>query len=135
MRWRDCALIKSANVTIMVSDLKRAIHFYVDTLGLTLQYEVPGHWAQVEAPGLTIGLHPAGEHGPRPGTSGSLSIGFEVQDLETAMETLQSQGIVFASVLDDKATRIAHFSDPDGHTLYLVEVKPEAWSSAEGAEK
>jgi catechol 2,3-dioxygenase-like lactoylglutathione lyase family enzyme len=118
-------LFKNSNVTVMVSDLNRAIQFYIGTLGLSLQYEVQGHWAQVEAPGLTIGLHPAGEHGPRPGKSESLSIGFEVHNLEAAMDTLKSRGVAFAHVMEDKATRLAYFSDPDGNPLYLVEVKRE----------
>jgi len=29
--------IKEANVTVMVTDMKRAIHFYVDVLGLELK--------------------------------------------------------------------------------------------------
>jgi catechol 2,3-dioxygenase-like lactoylglutathione lyase family enzyme len=129
MREREATgLYKNGNVTVMVADLKRAVKFYVETLGLKLQYEVPGHWAQVEAPGLTIGLHPAGEHGPRPGKSESLSIGFEVEDLMEAMRTLQSRGVNFGHVSEDKATRIAYFSDPDGNALYLVEVKTGAWS-------
>jgi predicted enzyme related to lactoylglutathione lyase len=44
------------------------------------------------------------------------------------MDTLQSRGVVFAPVVDDKATRIASFSDPDGNSLYLVEVKAQAWT-------
>jgi catechol 2,3-dioxygenase-like lactoylglutathione lyase family enzyme len=123
-------LYKNGNVTVMVTDLKQAIKFYVETLGLKLQYEVPGHWAQVEAPGLTIGLHPAGEHGPQPGKSESLSIGLEVEDLMAATKTLQSRGVIFGPVTEDKATRIAYFSDPDGNALYLVEVKAGAWSPA-----
>jgi predicted enzyme related to lactoylglutathione lyase len=119
-------LFKSGNVTVMVSDLHRAVQFYAETLGLRLQYEVQGHWAQIEAPGLTIGLHPAGEHGSRSGKSESLSIGFEVDDLVAATETLQSRGVVFSPVMEDKATRIAYFSDPDGNSLYLVEVKAGA---------
>lgn len=116
-------MFKGGNVTVMVSDLNRAVQFYVETLGLRLQYEVPGHWAQVESPGLTIGLHPAEEYGPRPGKSESLSIGFEVQDLAAATETLKTQGVNFAPIMEDKATKIANFSDPDGNPLYLIEVK------------
>ncbi|WP_027417322.1 VOC family protein [Aneurinibacillus terranovensis] len=117
-------MFKNGNVTVMVSDLNRAVQFYMKTLELRLQYEVQGHWAQVQAPRLT-GLHPAGEHGPQPGKSESLSIGFEVQDLVAATETLQSRGVVFSPVMEDKATRIAYFGDPDGNTLYLVEVKTQ----------
>lgn len=116
-------LFKNGNVTVMVSDLSKAVRFYVETLGLKLQYEVPGHWAQVQAPGLTIGLHPASEHGPKPGKSESLSIGLEVQHISAAIEMLQERGVVFAPVIEDKATRIAYFSDPDENPLYLIEVK------------
>jgi catechol 2,3-dioxygenase-like lactoylglutathione lyase family enzyme len=123
-RWKGGnGLFKNGNVTVMVSDLQSAVQYYVETLGLRLQYEVPGHWAQVEAPGLTIGLHPVGENGPRPGKSESLSIGFEVQELVAVMDILQSRGVEFSPVMEDKATRIAYFRDPDGNPLYLVEVK------------
>ena len=116
-------MFKHGNVTVMVSDLERAVKFYVETLGLKLQYEAPGQWAQVEAPGLTIGLHPAGEDTPQPGKSDSLSIGFEVEDIAAAAETLEARGIVFAPIVDEKATKLAFFNDPDGNPLYLAEVK------------
>ncbi|WP_245552863.1 VOC family protein [Brevibacillus massiliensis] len=80
-----------------------------------------GHYAQVEAPGLTIGLlHPTGEQGSQPGKSGSISIGFEVQELESAIEILKSRGVEFQHFMEDKATRLAHFSDPVGNPLYLI---------------
>lgn len=116
-------MYKNGNVTVMVSELSKAVRFYVETLGLKLQYEVPGHWAQVEAPGLIIGLHPSSEHGPKPGKSESLSIGLEVHNLSAAIETLQARDVVFAPVMEEKATRIAYFGDPDGNPLYLIEVK------------
>lgn len=116
-------MFQNGNVTVMVSDLKRAIQFYVETLGLKLQYEAPGYWAQIEAPGLTIGLHPAGEHGPKPGKSESLSIGLGVQDLASAVETLQSRGVAFTQIVEDGPTQIAYFSDQDGNPLYLIQVK------------
>jgi hypothetical protein len=53
----------------------------------------------------------------------------------TAIETLQARGVTFAPVVEDKATRIATFNDPDGNPLYLVEVKPEAWNAHGRAEK
>ncbi|SDN70759.1 Catechol 2,3-dioxygenase [Paenibacillus sp. yr247] len=116
-------MYKNGNVTVMVSDLNKAVRFYVDILGLRLQYEVPGRWAQIEAPGLTIGLHPSNEHGPNPGNSESISIGLEAQNFAAAMETLQTRGVEFSPIMEDKATRIAYFGDPDGNPLYLIEVK------------
>ena len=50
--------IKEANVTVMVTDMKRAIHFYVDVLGLELKANYGDQYAQVASPGVMIGLHP-----------------------------------------------------------------------------
>ncbi|UQZ85379.1 Glyoxalase-like domain protein [Paenibacillus konkukensis] len=114
-------MFKSGNVTVMVTDLKNAVKFYVEALGLKLQHEMDGHFAQVEAPGLTIGLlHPSGDQGVKPGTSGSMSIGFEVEELESAIETLQSRGVHFHDYVEGQAAQVVHFSDPEGNTLYLV---------------
>src|SRR5580693_2185798 len=55
--------IKEANVTVMVNDMKGAIHFYVDVLGLELKANYGDHYAQVASPGVMIGLHPATKEG------------------------------------------------------------------------
>lgn len=114
-------MFKSGNVTVMVADLEKAMQFYVETLGLKLQHETDGHFAQIEAPGLTIGLlHLAEEQGSQPEKSGSMSIGFEVEALEPAIETLKSRGVEFHDAVEGKEAQVVHFSDPDGNTLYLV---------------
>lgn len=114
-------MFKSGNVTVMVADLKKAVQFYVETLGLKLQHEPDGHFAQIEAPGLTIGLlHLAGEQNSQPVKSTSMSIGFVVEDLGAAIETLRSRGVEFHDSVDGKAAQVIHFNDPDGNTLYMV---------------
>lgn len=114
-------MLKSGNVTVMVADMKKAVQFYVDTLGLELQHEGDGHFVQVAAPGLTIGLlHLAGDHGSGPVKSGSMSIGFEVDDMESAIQTLKSRGVEFHDAVEGQAAQVVHFSDPEGNTLYLV---------------
>jgi catechol 2,3-dioxygenase-like lactoylglutathione lyase family enzyme len=117
---RKYTMFKSGNVSVMVADFKKAVQFYVETLGLKLTHQIEGHLAQVEAPGLTIWLlHPAGEQEK----SGSISIGFEVQELESAIEILKSRGVEFQHFMEENATRLAHFSDPEGNPLYLIELK------------
>ena len=117
-------MIKYANVTVMVSALNRAVQFYTETLGLKLKNRFENAWAEVEAPGLTIGLHPAGAHGPKPGKSESLSIGLNVDGLETAMKELKSNGVVFSPhIIEDGSLRIAFFNDPDKNPLYLCEFR------------
>ncbi len=112
-------MIKDANVTVMVSNLDNAVKFYTEILGLKLLFLAKDNWATISAPGLTIGLHPASEHGPKPGNSESLSIGLGVEDLAKSMEELKKRGVVFSHVLDDTQVRIAFFTDPDNNPLYL----------------
>ncbi len=113
-------MFTEANVTVMVTDLDRAVQFYTEVLGLALKQRMGDGWAEIEAPGLTIGLHPANAHGPQPGQTGSLSIGLGVAALEPAMVALQAKGVVFAPrISEDGPVRLAFFSDPDRNPLYL----------------
>lgn len=115
-------MYKSSNLTLMVSNLEQAIQFYVEKLGLTLKSQQGEHWAEVQAPGLTIGLHPGGEAGTSPTPQPKLSIGFEVEDLEQAITLLQNKGVeVDPNLNEGKATRLAYFSDPDQTPLYLYQ--------------
>ena len=117
-------MFKEGNVTVLVSDMDRAVRFYTEALGLSVALRHGDDWAQVEAPGLSIGLHPVGEGMAKPSVVGSLSIGFTVEQLETAMGTLKQRGVEFApQIRDDGPVRLAFFADPDGTPLYLCEVK------------
>jgi len=117
-------MFKSGHVSVMVADLKQAVRFYVETLGLKLTHQVEGHLAVVEVPGLTISfIYSAGEQSSEQGKSQNMSIGLEVQDLDSAVELLKSRGVQFQHITEEKATRLAHFSDPEGNPLYLIELK------------
>jgi catechol 2,3-dioxygenase-like lactoylglutathione lyase family enzyme len=115
-------MFKQCNVTIMVADMERSIHFYTQTLGLTLGFRAGNEWAQVEAPGLTIGLHPAREafHAATPA---NMSLGFGVQDLAASIAELRQRAVVLPDPSTDPGRdRIVNFADPDGTPLYLIEV-------------
>lgn len=116
---------RSSNVTVMVSDFDRAVRFYTEGLGLRLLYRGGDHWATIAAPGLTIGLHPKGEHGaaePTPSTR-SISIGLEVEDLDAAIAELRGKGVELGPEIDDDGfIQIANFNDPDGTPLYLFQM-------------
>jgi catechol 2,3-dioxygenase-like lactoylglutathione lyase family enzyme len=114
------------NVTVMVSDFERAVRFYAETLGLKLLMRAGDGWAQLAAPGLTIGLHAPGPHGPRPGPSGGTSIGLQVDDLDSAMAALRERGVAFGDVTPGQGIRLAFFTDPDQTALYLWENKAPA---------
>jgi catechol 2,3-dioxygenase-like lactoylglutathione lyase family enzyme len=123
-------MIQGITATIYVSDMDRAVDFYTKILGLPLSGRWGNEYAGIDlGKGTAIGLHPSrSPHSPKPGSSGSIQIGFAVdQPLDDVVKNLQSHGVVFRGpIVDDVQVRLAFFGDPDGNALYLVEVKK--WS-------
>jgi catechol 2,3-dioxygenase-like lactoylglutathione lyase family enzyme len=106
-------------VTIIVSDMQRSIDFYTKELGLPLKTRYGDEFAVVEAPGVTIGLHPAKEGGAKPG---SLSIGLGVDDVAASRQQLVERGVTFnGDIVSDPPMRFAFLRDPDGVEVYLAE--------------
>ena len=112
-------MYQGGNVTVMVSDMDRAVRFYTEALGLTLKLRYGDGWAEVQGPGITLGLHPARPGGPTGGQAGGLSIGLQVDDLDAAVATLEKRGVEFRGVIEGQGVRLANFQDPDGTPLYL----------------
>jgi catechol 2,3-dioxygenase-like lactoylglutathione lyase family enzyme len=116
--------IINANVTVIVSDMDKAVKFYTEILGLKLisRSDVSGNdYAVLQAPGLTIGLNPP-QHGRLPGKCESLSMGFEVDNLENAITELKTKGIAFSppEIIVEGPVKLAYFTDQDKNPLYLV---------------
>lgn len=124
--------IQGGIATIFVSDISRAVAFYTDTLGFTIEYRAGDHFAMINAgSGFFVGLHPPSEQAAPPGTHGSIEIGFGLtRPIEEAVAELESRGVTFKAVdgktiVDDGPVKLAFFTDPDGSALYLCEtVKP-----------
>ncbi len=108
--------IKGSNVTIKVKAMDRSIAFY-ESLGLTLKQRWDNHYAIVEGPGITLGIHPGGGD---QASSGTVSIGFMVEDHEEAKKMLERLNIPFRPEDDGKSGLYCHLKDPDGTVLYLV---------------
>jgi predicted enzyme related to lactoylglutathione lyase len=112
--------IDKGMITLLVSDMEKAVKFYTEKLGLKLSQRYGDEFAVVTAPGLTIGLHPQPRQ-PSPQMH-SMSIGLGVDSIESAMHDLAARGIKFTSpIVEDPPVRIAHFSGPGGVPLYLVQ--------------
>lgn len=117
-------MIAGGNVTLFAADMDRAVRFYTETLGLALRFRAGDHWAEIDAGGgFTIGLHP--KDAANPAVPGSIQIGLNLDvPIGEAVEQLASRGVSFIGpVKDDGAVSLAFFKDPDGHVLYLCEVK------------
>lgn len=121
-------MITGGNATVYVSDMDRAVTFYVETLGLTLEQRWGNHWAAIRAgQSLYIGLHPKSDKAPAPGTSGSISIGLTIDEpIDGMVQRLQAKGVQFRGpvVRDDQGgISLAFFGDPDGNDLYLCQTQ------------
>jgi catechol 2,3-dioxygenase-like lactoylglutathione lyase family enzyme len=124
-------MITGGNATIYVSDMDRAVRFYVDVLGLKLARRYGNHWAEIQAgPSLVLGLHPRSDKGPQPGTSGSISIGLTIDEpIDDLVASLTTQGVRFRGPVVQDANgglSLAFFGDPDGNDLYLCQLT-RAW--------
>ena len=81
-------------VMVNVSDMRRSVAFYRDTLGLPLKFESPG-WSEFETGATTLALHAgtraagseaATQAGP---VAGTCSLGFSVPDLNSTYAELR----------------------------------------------
>ncbi|MCB0519657.1 MAG: VOC family protein [Lewinellaceae bacterium] len=111
--------IQSSNLTLMVKDIDRSVAFY-QSIGFTLANRWGNHYAQITAPGITIGLHPAGDGSPS--NSGNASIGFVADDFEAA-NTLLRQHSIEVEERSEEGGKFLHFTDPDGTALYFIQPK------------
>jgi predicted enzyme related to lactoylglutathione lyase len=111
--------IKDSNVTIMVKELDRSISFY-QSIGFILKNRWSNHYAQITAPGITIGLHPTSESVMS--GSGNTSIGFTADNFEEVQSLLNALSI-HAQKREEEGGQFLHFTDPDGTMLYFIKPK------------
>ena len=112
--------IKDSNITINVKDLDKSISFY-KSIGLTEKNRWGNHYAQLTAPGIIIGLHPANENNLT-GGSGNTSIGFTTDNFEEVKSHLAKLTITI-QVREEEGGQFVHFNDPDGTALYFIKPK------------
>jgi catechol 2,3-dioxygenase-like lactoylglutathione lyase family enzyme len=121
----------SVDVLIVVSDIKRSLHFYEGTLGLVKTQVVQTPFGNVHrlryGTSLIKIMDPTHVPPPAPiGLEKQLGIrcvSFVVRGLADVCATLKAQGVEFTvaetQVLPD--TRIAMVKDPDGNIIEFVE--------------
>ncbi len=109
------------DVTFTVSDLRRAIWFYEEVLGLQKKYEFKDY-AGFDCGGVEIGLKTwGGLEKPR---KGEPCVNFLVEDVDEVYKTLRQRGVAFLKDPDDTpwGGRIALFTDPDGNLLQITQI-------------
>jgi catechol 2,3-dioxygenase-like lactoylglutathione lyase family enzyme len=120
--------IKQVGIAMVpVSDVDRAIEFYVDKLGFEKRSDVPfgdgERWVEVAPPGSTAGLALVPPRGDV-SVGGSSRVAFNTDDADAAHSDLQARGVdVDAEVMrmGDPVPPMFWFRDQDGNTHLIVE--------------
>lgn len=103
------------NVSIVVKDLKSAVEWYKEVLGLKHKFtEDSIQWAEMDVGGTsTLALK----------TKGKPSVCFMVADLEETMKRLRAKGVSFDEVseLPGGVGRVTSFVDPWGNEIGFYE--------------
>ena len=119
-------MIKRVNwLEVKVTDMKKAIAFYRDVLGLKVKNEWP-NYVIFDLPGtLTLAIMLGGKKSRK---EGAPNIYFAVEDLDAAYEKLKEKGIKFIESPKKQywGSYAALFADPDENLFYLVQPKTES---------
>jgi lactoylglutathione lyase len=116
-------------VMVNVSDMRRSVEFYRDTLGIRLKFESPG-WSEFETGATTLALHAGTRAASSPAATqsgpvaGTCSLGFSVPDLDSAYTELLSRGARFVmppTEQPNEGIRLAVCVDPDGLSISFAE--------------
>ena len=134
--YRIAAEADIGHVHLRVSDLERAIAFYVDALGFELMQRYGTQAAFVSAGGYHhhIGLntwHSLGGSPPPPGHTGLYHVAIRYptrKDLANAVRHLLDVGVRINGASDHGVSEAIYLSDPDQNGIELYRDRPrEEW--------
>ena len=119
--------MKIGFVRIFVTDFKKSLGFYTNTLGMKLDYADDSHWTQFktgEDVSLAIESSPADrtEQGSRV-VGRFVGVTLMVENIAATYQQLSGKGVEFAGKPEKQAWggTLAHLKDPDGNVLTLME--------------
>lgn len=111
---------------VFVSDMKRAVSFYRDVVGLPLKFESPG-WIEFATDGATLALHKSDKPNSREGKTehaGQCRPGLSVPNLDEFHKRMVEKNV--PCVQEPKevfGAKVAQYADPDGLTISVGEEK------------
>jgi catechol 2,3-dioxygenase-like lactoylglutathione lyase family enzyme len=114
--------MKLNHVMIYTRDVRRALTFYAEQLGLRVLVALPDQgYARLKLPvgETTLALHKVEEgHGA---AAEGIRLYFEVEDVDAFCTGLESRGVVLKQQPTDMpwGWRHAYVDDPDGHELSI----------------
>ncbi len=115
---------KIGAVILLVSDMRRSISFYKNTLGLPLKSRSKD-WTEFIQDGTVLALHPAmKKFRPKSKPKVGMLIGFKVGNIDEVYKVLKRKRVKFM-----KEPLLEHFGkhavilDPDGYMISIIEFK------------
>ena len=113
---------KLGAVILLVSDMRRSIQFYKETLNLPIKKESE-EWTEFFNKETVLALHPV-KHKENLKSGQHILIGFTASDFEHTINNLKENGVVFyKNAKDECFGKHAIIEDPDGHLISIVKLK------------
>lgn len=116
--------IKQITPLLLVSDLDRAIAFYVQQMGFTLAFIYEDFYAGIEKNGHSIHLktdYNAAREKPMRDDNYELDLLFSVDNVATLFEEISQKGIEIVQPLRKMPYGTEFYiADPDGHVIAFV---------------
>ncbi len=122
--------LRLAYVNVSVTDLKRSVEFFSETLGFDLQFsDEKFGYASVEVGPIRMGIAQidSSDEAQRAQVGRHTGFGFAVTDLVAAHAELAAKGVAFPMEPQKQPWGgfMALFEDPDGNVFYLDQLDTE----------
>jgi lactoylglutathione lyase len=113
---------KLGAVILLVSDMRRSIRFYKETLNLPIKKESE-EWTEFFNKETVLALHPA-KHKENLKSGQHILIGFTASDFDYTINNLREKGVAFfKNAKEEGFGKHAIIEDPDGHLISIVKLK------------
>jgi predicted enzyme related to lactoylglutathione lyase len=113
---------KLGAVILLVSDMRRSIQFYKETLNLPIKKESE-EWTEFFNKETVLALHPV-KHKENLKSGQHILIGFTANDFDHTINNLREKGVVFfKNAKEEGFGKHAIIEDPDGHLISIVKLK------------
>lgn len=110
--------IKNVITMLMAQDMDRAVKFYRDALGFSVQFQSPG-WTQMTFDNSTVALH-----GGWTGGRNKTGLGFQVSNIEEACQEAKQAGAEITKAPVDRpgeGIKLAELVDTEGNEIWFSE--------------